>query len=389
MTKKIAIITTHPIQYNAPLFKLLAQEKGVSVKVFYTWGISVLENKFDPGFGKKISWDIPLLEGYSYEFLENIAVKSGSHHYRGINNPTIINSIQKYEPNIILIFGWNFKSHLKCIRYFKNKVPIFFRGDSTLLNEKPGFKTIARRILLSWVYRHIDYALYTGQHNKQYFLKHGLNESQLIYAPHAVDNIRFLEPATDYELKAKEWKKLLGINSNEITLLFAGKLEEVKNPFYLLQLMDALIDWPVKLIIVGNGPLEKKLKETAYGNSQVLFLDFQNQSLMPIVYRLGDIFILCSNSETWGLGANEAMASGCVVALSDKVGAAVDLIKNENGLIFSLTDTKALATNIKNLCTNRTQLSAMKMKSVRSIQSFSFKTIVHSIITTINKIKKV
>lgn len=389
MTKKIAIITTHPIQYNAPLFKLLAQEKGVSVKVFYTWGISVLENKFDPGFGKKISWDIPLLEGYSYEFLENIAVKSGSHHYRGINNPTIINSIQKYEPNIILIFGWNFKSHLKCIRYFKNKVPIFFRGDSTLLNEKPGFKTIARRILLSWVYRHIDYALYTGQHNKQYFLKHGLNESQLIYAPHAVDNNRFFEPATDYELKAKEWKKLLGINSNEITLLFAGKLEEVKNPFYLLQLMDTLKDWPVKLIIVGNGPLEKKLKETAYGNSQVLFLDFQNQSLMPIVYRLGDIFILCSNSETWGLGANEAMASGCVVALSDKVGAAVDLIKNENGLIFSLTDTKALATNIKNLCTNRTQLSAMKMKSVRSIQSFSFKTIVHSIITTINKIKKV
>ena len=389
MTKKIAIITTHPIQYNAPLFKLLAQEKGVSVKVFYTWGISVLENKFDPGFGKKISWDIPLLEGYSYEFLENIAVKPGSHHYSGINNPTIINSIQKYEPNIILIFGWNFKSHLKCIRYFKNKVPIFFRGDSTLLNEKPGFKTIARRILLSWVYRHIDYALYTGQHNKQYFLKHGLNESQLIYAPHAVDNNRFFEPATDYELKAKEWKKLLGINSNEITLLFAGKLEEVKNPFYLLQLMDTLKDWPVKLIIVGNGPLEKKLKETAYGNSQVLFLDFQNQSLMPIVYRLGDIFILCSNSETWGLGANEAMASGCVVALSDKVGAAVDLIKNENGLIFSLTDTKALATNIKNLCTNRTQLSAMKMKSVRSIQSFSFKTIVHSIITTINKIKKV
>lgn len=64
--KRLAIITTHPIQYNAPLFKLLTQRNNITIKVFYTWGKSVLENKYDPGFKKNIEWDIPLLDGYGF-----------------------------------------------------------------------------------------------------------------------------------------------------------------------------------------------------------------------------------------------------------------------------------------------------------------------------------
>ena len=73
MTKRLAIITTHPIQYNAPMFALLSTRGKVQVKVFYTWGESVLKDKYDPGFGKNISWDIPLLDGYDYCFIKNVA----------------------------------------------------------------------------------------------------------------------------------------------------------------------------------------------------------------------------------------------------------------------------------------------------------------------------
>ena len=69
MKKKIAIISTHPIQYYAPLFNLLA--KKIEIKVFYTWGEESIK-KFDPGFGKKVEWDIPLLEGYNFQFLKNL-----------------------------------------------------------------------------------------------------------------------------------------------------------------------------------------------------------------------------------------------------------------------------------------------------------------------------
>ena len=63
--KKIAIISSHPIQYNAPFFALLAKEDAIDLKVFYTWGESCLDKKYDPDFGKVIKWDIPLLDGYN------------------------------------------------------------------------------------------------------------------------------------------------------------------------------------------------------------------------------------------------------------------------------------------------------------------------------------
>lgn len=367
---------------------LLAQQEGITVKVFYTWGKTVLENKFDPGFGKQVKWDIPLLDGYDYEFVDNVAVNPGSHHHKGIDNPEIIDKIEKYAPSAILVFGWNFKSHLRVLRYFKNKIPIFFRGDSTLLNEKPGLKTIARRLYLKWVYRFIDYALYVGENNRKYFLKHGVKPGQLIHTPHTVDIERFKEPNDVYAAKAAIWKNQLGILPGEITVLYAGKLEPVKNVFFLLKLAEGVKNLPVKIIIVGNGPLEIELKQKAAANSQVVFLDFQNQSVMPVVYRLADIFILCSVSETWGLGANEAMACGCALALSNKVGGAPDLVVNDNGIVFNVLEPEKCIDFLKECERNRQRLASMKDASVILSERFSFGNIIYPFVQKVYSIDK-
>src|SRR5215217_7645662 len=136
---RLAIVTTHPIQYYAPVFKLLTERKRVDVKVFYTWGTSA-QHKHDPGFGRTIDWDLPLLEDYDYEWLENTSGNPGSHHFKGIINPDIIDRINAYQPGAILVFGWAYSSHLKVLRYFKGKVPVWFRGDSTLLDESNSIK---------------------------------------------------------------------------------------------------------------------------------------------------------------------------------------------------------------------------------------------------------
>src|SRR5258708_7599028 len=100
--KKLAIVTTHPIQYYAPVFKLLHQRGRVNIKVFYTWGKNA-ENKYDPGFEKKIEWDVPLLDGYSYQWQKNAANDPGTHHFNGIDNPEIINEISQWRPDAVLV----------------------------------------------------------------------------------------------------------------------------------------------------------------------------------------------------------------------------------------------------------------------------------------------
>ena len=354
MEKRIAIVTTHPIQYYAPLFKLLALE--IELKVFYTWGKDSLE-KYDPGFGKKVQWDIPLLEGYDYQYLENTSVKPGSHHFKGVKNPKIIKDILDYNPNAIMVIGWRYDSHLKVLRYFRGKIPLYFRGDSTLLdNYQIGFlgsiKNSLRRFFLIWIYSHVDKVFYVGTESKLYFKWALIKESQLIFSPHSIDNTRYI---VDYSNKSKELRASLCIPSLARVLLFAGKFEIKKNPLLLLNSFLKATTENIHLVFIGNGEEENKLKRLANESSKssfIHFIDFQNQSLMPIWYQMTDVFCLSSKGpgETWGLAVNEAMASGKAIMVSDKVGCAKDLvITGINGWTFESGNQYELQQIIENL----------------------------------------
>lgn len=378
--KKLAIVITHPIQYYAPWFTMLASRANLQLKVFYTWS-QAAETVKDKTFGRDIKWDIPLLEGYEHEFVKNISKDPGSHRFFGIDCPDLIPKLKAFNPEAILFFGWNFKSHLGAMRYFHGKVPVWFRGDSTLLDETGGLKTKLRRAVLKLVYRYVDKAFYVGQANKAYFLKHGLKELQLIKAPHAIDNDRFEDDKEKrYDIKARKWRQELGYSDAEILLVYAGKLEPVKQ---VQLLIDAFIialqnHESIRLLIVGNGPLEKSLKLSSAKIEAIQFLPFQNQTKMPLIYRLGNIFCLPSKSETWGLAINEAMASSRPVIVTDKVGGARDMIiDGYNGYFFKHSSLKELINIISNL--NVKELEMMGKNAKKHVEKFTMIKIVEAL----------
>lgn len=378
--KRLAIVSTHPIQYNAPFFRLLAERNVISIKVFYTWGESVLSNKFDPGFGKNIEWDIPLLQGYDHGFVKNISQVPGSHSYKGIDNPSLVSDIEKWGASAVLVYGWNFKSHLHCIRHFYKKIPVFFRGDSTLLDKQPFLKKVFRFIILRWVYHHIDIALYVGTNNKRYYQKYGMPEAKLTFAPHAVDNERFFDDAVkNYENRAVQWRKELSIPAKATVFLFAGKLEEKKDPLLLLDAFNEMNkEKTFFLLIAGNGQLENELKNKATGNPYIQFIGFQNQSMMPVLYRLADCLVLPSKgpNETWGLAVNEAMASSRPVIVSNKCGCAIDLVKNGvNGYTFTSGDKEDLKNKMELFVTGKMKGNDMKAAAFNRIQPWCFNEI--------------
>ena len=183
----------------------------------------------------------------------------------------------------------------------------------------------------------------------------------------------------------------MGILSvDDLALLFvAGKLEPKKNPSFLLRVLKNIESDRLKIIVVGNGILEEELKKATAADPRVIFLDFQNQSKMPIVYRLGDVFILPSTGpgETWGLAANEAMASGRALILSEKVGCAADLIReNGNGIFFDVTQPRKCFDFIDSLLTNKEILKSMQDRSKEYIKDYSFEHIVRAIENVCDKL---
>ncbi|MDB6012658.1 MAG: glycosyltransferase [Gammaproteobacteria bacterium] len=361
-TLRLAIVSTHPIQYYAPIFQALARSKALCPRVFYTWSQTAGAAVSDPGFDRAITWDIPLLEGYEFEFVPNTAPSPGTDHFRGLRNPGLIGAIEAWGADAVLVFAWNSQSHLQVMRHFKGRIPVFFRGDSTLLDPTSRWRAAARRVFLSWVYRHIDVAIAVGSNNKDYFRWCGVPEERIALAPHAIDTKRFSDPDGTHAQRAVEWRRELRIPTGARTIVFAGKFQEKKDPLLLLEAFFRC-GAAGHLVFVGNGALEGELVARAGGRGDVHFLPFQNQQTMPAVYRLCDVFALPSRGpgETWGLALNEAMAARRPVIAGSKVGGARDLITpGVNGWTFQSGDLEQLTAIVANALTGtEATLSAM------------------------------
>ena len=360
---RLAFIVSHPIQYYAPLYQRLARRDDIAIKIFFTWHAGT-RAVHDRGFGVPIAWDIPLAEGYDFELVKNISLDPGTHHFWGLRNPDLVPRVLDWQPDAVHITGWAWASHLRALKAFHGrKLPTLFRGDSHLLDEKmSGPRWWLKKNVLKQIYRWPTTFLVTGTANRTYYEAFGVESRKLVYCPHSIDVARFAEPAAVYEEEARRWRAELGISPDQTVLLFAGKFEPRKRPLEFMKAVNDLKRDDTVVIMVGGGELQAEINLVAASNpAQFRVLPFQNQSQMPLVYRLGDLFVLPSaRGETWGLAVNEALASTRPVLVSDKVGCAPDAVDNTCGRVFSWTRTDDLSDMLNGLLRDKAGLLAMR-----------------------------
>jgi glycosyltransferase involved in cell wall biosynthesis len=400
---RLAIITSHPIQYCAPWFRFLAGEResgessverGVkregsplsplfsSLKVFFLWDGA---GKMDRGFGVPVKWDLPLLDGYDYEFVPNMSSHPGPSRVSGLNNPSLGARITAFRPDAVLVFGYNYLAHYRfLISGLAKGVPLLFRGDSHRLLQmrngecgvgSGGWRELLRRRWIAAVFRRFAGFLYVGQANHDYFRYHGVEEKRLFFAPHCVDNKRFYAEMEAAGKAAAEWRRELAIPAQHRVVLFAGKLEPKKRPGDLLEAFRQANMPEITLVFVGSGVLEPVLRRQSNGCANIRFAPFQNQTLMPRTYMLGDLFVLPSfgSGETWGLAINEAMCMGRPVIVSDHVGCAKDLVQpGRNGLVFPAGNVPALAAALQDALAEPPRLIAWGQQSRKIIKDYSY-----------------
>jgi glycosyltransferase involved in cell wall biosynthesis len=363
---KIAFIVSHPIQYYAPLHRRLAQRSDVAVKVFFTWHGGE-RAQLDRGFGKAVAWDIPLTDGYECEVVPNTAHRPGTDHFWGLRNPSLVQRVMAWQPDVVHVTGYAFASHLRALRSLRQKgVPVLFRGDSHLLDGRgPWWRWQIKRRLLRAIFQWPAGFLCVGRANKHYYRTFGVPETKLFDCPHSIETERFAEPEAELERKAEEWREEIGIGREQKLVLFAGKFEDKKQP---LPLMRAFLECGVKdalLLMVGDGEHGAQVRAlAAQYPERFRVLPFQNQSKMPLVYRLADLLVLPSAGETWGLAVNEAMACGRPALVSSRVGCHPDVIRpGENGKVFAAGDWRDFQKKLKALIDTDWQSRRQKIKS--------------------------
>ncbi|HWB10169.1 MAG TPA: glycosyltransferase family 4 protein [Pirellulales bacterium] len=353
---RLGILATHPIQYQVPWFRHLASR--FDLEVFFAYKQDAA-GQSAAGFDVPFQWDVPLLEGYSYRWLRNVARSPGVARFGGCDTPELAGLIGAGRFDAFLVFGWNKKCFLQAVLACRRRgVPVLMRGDSQLATQRSRLKKAAKYLPYRWFLRRIDAHLFVGQRNRDYLRHYGVSDKRLFFCPHFVDNEFFASraAAASAEGRSAQIRSSLGIPADAFVLLFVGKFVPRKRPADLIDALRRALESPggrdVYAVLVGDGPLRGSLEQSAAAcNGRVRFAGFRNQSELPAYYEAADALVLPSDaSETWGLVVNEAMACGRPCLVSDAVGCGPDLVDNGlTGFRFALGDTATLAQRMLDL----------------------------------------
>jgi glycosyltransferase involved in cell wall biosynthesis len=371
---RVLTISSHPIQYGAPLFRIMAAHPKLDFQVAYC-SLRGAEAGFDPEFGANVQWDVPLLDGYKWTHIPNRG--NGSENFLAWRNTGLWKFIRQGNFDAVI-------SHVGYVRatfwiaYFAARsvgIPFIFGTDASSIEprEESKWKLAAKKIIWPAVFSLAGQVLTASSAGRDMMISLGFPADRVSMTLDTVDNAWWLAQANAAD--REEARRSLKFSPHEKIILFCAKLQPWKRPMDLLRAFALAAIPNTKLVFAGDGAQRAELeREAATLNipDKVRFLGFVNQSQLPALYKSADLMVIPSRYEPFGLVVNEAMLCGCPVIASDRVGAVRDLITHgETGYVYPCGNTDALAALLKTALADPAQLQSIRERALQRIATWT------------------
>ncbi len=373
---RVLYVASHPIQYQAPIFRLMAQHPQLEIQVAYC-SLQGAKSGLDPEFGVDVKWDVPLLEGYPWVHVPNKSPWPGLGRFWGFLNPGLwkLVSLGGYDAIVVhtgyvCLSFWIVMAAAKLYR-----VPILFGTDAHGLVPLDGkkWKVPVKRFVWPRLFRLASVVIVPSTWSADMMRTLGIPDDRLVLTPYVVDNDWWINQSE--KVDRGEVRRAWGVPEEVAVVLFCAKLQPWKRP---LDVMNAFAHAEVTgahLVFAGEGPLRGELESQAVSlgiAGRVHFLGFTNQSRLPAVYRASDLLVMPSDYDAFGVVVNEAMLCGCPAIVSDHVGAGRDLIlAGQNGGVLPCGDVDALATLLREVLSDRERLRRMSSAARQRMETWS------------------
>ncbi len=377
-------LVSHPIQYQAPLLRRIAQEPDLELTVLFGSDFSIREYK-DKGFGVEVNWGLSLLDGYRYEFLPVVRDTARTGRFSPLNRG-IFSRLRGRKgeptPDVLWVHGYSTVNALQGMLAAKALgIPVLLRAESRVMERDRNNPTkTAKRLFFSVLMRFVNGVLSIGTLNAAHWREYLGEEFPQSLMPYAVDNAYFQQRSHEAQGGHAELLAELKLDSSRPVILFASKLQKRKRCEDLVEAYRRLapapgIDPHPYLVIVGDGEeravLERQASES--GLSSIRFCGFRNQLELPRFFEIATVFVLPSQHEPWGLIVNEVMNAGRAVIVSDDVGCAPDLIRDGiEGCIFPAGNVEALTNALRRVLATPETAVRMGQHGLERIRTWSF-----------------
>lgn len=380
--RRLAILATHPIHYQIQLVRRLQQVPDLEVTVLFCSRFG-LSRQVDHTFGRAVQWyDDAILEGYRHYFLRNYSWERSPTSVFGTINPGVVRALQRGGYDALLVQGYaGITEWLAMLGAHLAGCRVLFRGEVAAAPTAGWWRRARRRAMLGVLSKTVDVVLPIGTRSRECYRWAGIDEDRVVLAPYAVENEPLFTEAHALESQRSAIRRQVGLPDGLPVILYVSKLTARKRPMDLLAAFQPF-QHRACLLFVGEGPVKPEIERQVMREriAHVRCVGFQRPPDLGRFYAIGDLFVLPSAYESWGLVINEAMCFSLPIVTTHGVSSSADLVRHgENGFLYEAGDIDALRTAMDALLGDPARRARMGQRSRAIIQTWSLQASVHGV----------
>ncbi len=355
MKPRLAVVVSHPIQHFAPWHREIVRRDAVDLRVFFCcdWGV---EEFVDPDFGTSFRWDVPLTEGYEYEFLP-IRRRPLRLGFWEVDNPAIGGALDRFDPHVVQVLGWAYRTNWRALSWAqRRRRPVLLYTDSHIGARPRGVSTLVRESIVRYFYRRVSGALYVGDNNRAYHRFYGIPEERLFPGVYPIDRARLVGSVPDRAAARSAVRERHGIPRDAFVALACGKLIARKRALDVAAAVADLAEQgrPIWALLVGEGRERGEIEAflAQRGVTNVVITGFVNQMQIAEYFAASDVLVAAADYDAHPLVVSEAACFGLPILASDAIGCIGenDTAKpGRNAIVFPRGDRERLRDGIATL----------------------------------------
>ncbi len=260
--------------------------------------------------------------------------------------PGVVPALNGVRPDVVVVSGWSTFAAQAAIAWCRLRgVPYVLVVESHDEGPRPGWRRKVKATVVPPVVANASGVLVTGTLARNSMVARGAPADRVRVFANTVDVEEFGATASRLASRRPELRSALGAEDDDVIVLSVARLAPEKGLHDLVRAVAVAADAQLLLVVAGEGVERSSLEGLArdLGVRLVLTGDLDWERIAEL-YVAADVFALLSEREPWAVVVNEAAACGLPLVLSDRVGAAHDLLRDgENGVLVAAGDVSAAA----------------------------------------------
>lgn len=375
---RLAMVLPEPTPYRTGMLDRLAERPELELTVVYAaravqqraWAVElrhravVVEGRRVPGASRVLRHDYPLSFG-------------------------IFRALAGARPDAVVVSGWStFASQAAVTWCRRHGVPYLLLVESNERDARPGWRRTVKNAVVPVVVGGAAETLVVGSLARASMRARGVPDERISVLANTVDVERFGREADQLLECRATLRRGTGIGPDDVAVLSVARLAPEKGLDTLVRAVALAQDPRLVLLLSGSGPEREHLAALAreLGVRLVLLPDTPWERIAER-YVAADVFALLSRHEPWGVVVNEAAACGLPLVLSDRVGAAFDLLEDgRNGVLVPADDPTAAGEAIGALAADPVRRRAMGAASREIVAGWGYEPSIERLLEAVRRV---